>query len=914
MQRWRLAAQDSRLARRLVLVFVLCALAPVLAGTLLSLRSYAQDRAVREQEMARAQAANYGMALIGRLVAFEESLSALASMEGAQSLAPAARRLSWVADAQLLDALALEATGLDRQQRSALAAGEPTLRVVRAPGGPAQVMVMEPVGTGTWLQVTLRAEALWRDIDDYADAGVLRVRASSAGQIASGSGTGQPATGALQPAATWTMFLGGHFHAAPWTIELLRPAPGLASYLAGTPLWLLATGAGTATLIALLATRLVRRELQPFGQLVNAAQRIAHRDFSTPVPDSGQDEFGELARAFNSMSGSLQRDFATLASLAEVDRQLLRSPSLEPILDALLPRIATVLASRAVSVVLLDADAPGHVRAYEHVAGHDERTSVRRLQVSQQELRLLAAGQEGSACVLAGHEAPTLLAPLHAAGCTVLQCLPLEQQQRLFGFLCTGYGPDAKRAQAPGASLQDFADRLGVVLANIEQTRQLRHAAHYDPLTGLANRLLFSGELERAVAHAVATNTRCALLYLDLDDFKQVNDTAGHAAGDELLRTVAARLQQALGSDELAARLGGDEFAVLVRTVHDEEGLRAVCHRLQQALKGPVAAGGRLLPVRASIGVALGPDDGRNAARLLMHGDIAMYRAKEEGRGRIAFFEASMQERMQTRVALETGLQRALAGSALEVHYQPILRRTESGLCAVEALVRWPGSSSGPARSPAEFIPVAEETGLIVELGAWVLQTACRDFAAWRRAGLTLDYVSVNVSAGQLRHEGFEALVESSLLKHRLAPAQLQLEVTESVLVEGDESGTLLGRLAARGVRIALDDFGTGYSSLNYLRRFPVQSIKIDRSFVEELPGNASACRLVEAMLAMAAAVDVQVIAEGVETRDQAVFLNDAGCDALQGFLFSKALPQEELLVLAQRMLGGDPAGIAQSA
>jgi diguanylate cyclase (GGDEF)-like protein len=446
----------------------------------------------------------------------------------------------------------------------------------------------------------------------------------------------------------------------------------------------------------------------------------------------------------------------------------------------------------------------------------------------------------------------------------------------------------------------EFAARLSVALDKIAQAQRLHRQAHFDALTGLANRRLFLERLASELAASDAQTARQgAVLYVDVDHFKRINDTEGHGAGDRLLRVVADRLRQCAGTTGLAARLGGDEFAVLLPGMIDVDAVRQLAQQLLKALAAPVEFGTRQRNVSSSIGIALYPADASDSDGLMKSSDVAMYRAKELGRGQAVFFKAEMQQRLEAVAAIETELHRALREQRLRVHYQPIFASRDGRLQGAEALVRWPTAPGEPTRAPAQFIPVAEESGLIVELGAWVLRTSCRQFMSWRRQGLSIDYVSVNVSVRQLVDPQLLDTVRGCLEEYGMRPAELQIEITESVLAEVGTAGATIQALAALGARLALDDFGTGFSSLSYLRNFPISAIKIDQSFVCGLPGDPMACRLVEATLAMARAVGHEVVAEGVETVEQRDFLIAAGCGSLQGFLLGRPMEADDLQALA---------------
>ena len=429
----------------------------------------------------------------------------------------------------------------------------------------------------------------------------------------------------------------------------------------------------------------------------------------------------------------------------------------------------------------------------------------------------------------------------------------------------------------------------------------IRHMAHYDALTGLPNRILFSEGLERTLARLRGENTSddlqpapaldnwmVAVLFLDLDNFKDVNDDLGHAIGDELLRLVAARLGHCLRGEDILARLGGDEFAVLLEGITTPEQAAEVAQRMVGAVAAPFVLDGHAVLVGTSVGIALctSTDAGAQPALLLRQADIALYRAKAEGRGVCCFFETGMYTALHRRKEMERDLRRALAEGGLEVHYQPMVALTPPRTVGAEALVRWWHPEYG-VLPPAEFIPLAESAGLIDELGAWVLRTACARAAGWK--GLCL---AVNLSPEQVRRPGLVELVLDVLAETGLPANRLQLEITEGLLLH-DTAATLttLGRLREIGVAIVLDDFGTGYSSLSYLRRFPFNKLKVDRSFVASMTADAGAAAIAQAVITLGHCLAMRVNAEGIETEEQLSLLRAMGCDEGQGYLLGQPGP-----------------------
>ncbi|MER2555726.1 MAG: EAL domain-containing protein [Thauera sp.] len=429
-----------------------------------------------------------------------------------------------------------------------------------------------------------------------------------------------------------------------------------------------------------------------------------------------------------------------------------------------------------------------------------------------------------------------------------------------------------------------------------ETEARIRDLAYYDPLTGLPNRRLLEDRLQVELAHAARLRCRLAVMFVDLDRFKRINDSLGHAVGDKLLVEIAARLRSSLREDDTVARMGGDEFLVILNNLSGPDEAATMARRLVAALRRPVSIEGRELIVTTSVGVSVYPDDSRDANTLIKHADVAMYRAKDEGRNSFQLFEPAMNARSLERLALETALHRALPRDELLLHFQPVVVAADGGLVAAEALLRWQHPDLGLV-SPADFIPLAEDTGLIVPIGEWVLRSACERHRQWREAGGPQLHMMVNISARQFREEGFSAMVGSVLAETGMEPGCLTLELTESMLMDDtDRAIARLGQLRALGVGLAIDDFGTGYSSLAYLKRFPIDELKIDRLFVRGIDRNERDAALVAAIISLGHSLGLRVVAEGVETAAHLKVLCRHGCDLAQGFHFSRPLPWQEFV------------------
>ena len=487
--------------------------------------------------------------------------------------------------------------------------------------------------------------------------------------------------------------------------------------------------------------------------------------------------------------------------------------------------------------------------------------------------------------------------------CAKVQQLPNGSAIPVLMITALEDNSSVERAFAAGASdyipkpihFAVLSQRVRRIIEANQAEKRIRHLAYNDLLTGLPNRALFMDQLAQRIEAARAAGESVALLFLDLDRFKNVNDTLGHDVGDRLLVAVAQRIRRSVRNADCVARLGGDEFTVVLAEVSGPNAPVAAAQNICRALSAPFQIDGHDIFVSTSVGISMYPQDATDVGTLLKHADTAMYRAKKTNSG-FQFFEASMEHSISEHVRMENDLRRAIERQELEVYYQPQARVDSGRIIGAEALVRWHHPTRGMV-SPAEFIPLAEETGQIVAIGEWVLRTACAQLQAWTQSGMQGLRVAVNVSVKQLLQKNFAHSVEQALADTGLPPQQLELEITESTLMENaQDTLEALHRLRGLGVRLSIDDFGTGYSSLSYLKRFPVDIIKIDRSFVSEVPHDADGAAIVTGIIALAHSLRLEVIAEGVETAAQLQFLREQSCDILQGYYLSQPVPAEQFV------------------
>jgi diguanylate cyclase (GGDEF)-like protein len=646
----------------------------------------------------------------------------------------------------------------------------------------------------------------------------------------------------------------------------------------------------------------IRRSVLPLEELQKGTRRIAQRDFASRVTVTSRDEFEQLAASFNTMATQLGRQFNALATAAEIDRAVLSATDATTIVDTILARIRDVFPCSVVSVTIGLPDSSKSltsvIQDYESGLRHVARVGMR-----GQDVQTILTGPEVLE-LRSGESVPAYLEPLVELGATSFVVLPLSYQRQLSGIIALGERFDLVPSEEDRVQMRRLADQAAVALANARMLDQVRELAYFDSLTGLPNRLSYKERLAFALEQASRNQKLVAAFFIDLDHFSRINDTLGHEVGDQLLRHVATRLRSCCREreDEVGpafatlapevARLGGDEFTVIMPGLNDPQDAAKLARRIISSFAHPVRVGTHEIFINASIGIAIYPFDGEDLDTLLMHADTAMYKAKEQGGNSYQTYSKSMTTTALQRLTLENDLRRALDRNEFEVHYQPIVDAYTGTVVGAEALLRWRHPELG-LLLPSEFIPIAEENGLIVPMGEWILQAACLQNRAWQDAGLPRIRVGVNLSSRQLKRRLTET-VSRALQLSGLEPRYLSLELTESVLVNHHKEGTeALHALRAMGLHLAVDDFGTGYSSFSYLKHFPLDTLKIDRSFIREIAIHPDDAAITTAIIAMGHALGLRVIAEGVETEAHLSLLQKQGCDEIQGYLVGRPVPAE---------------------
>ena len=910
----------TSIGRRLFMLFAVSALLPLAVGAYLSLTQVQRLLMVQGEQRIAALAKTYGMGLFERLLlATDVALAAAHNPSlgtAADSLAPKTfESLAVVRNGKREPILqGLEAPPLPPETQARLASGRHAVFVTDAFRSP-RVYLAAPVDEGGRVFVVgeLKPDYLWGAASELpaltefcvVEQGGSRVLFCSAPMDESVLRSSGASMESRLPemawrrgdveylSRTWKQFLREGFGTPDWSIVASQPRD---YQVAGARQFrqLYIPVIGLALLIAgWLTVRQSRNILWPVEKLAERARGVARNDFATRLDLKRNDEFGELATAFDQMTERLGRQFASLHALSEIDRHIL-SKNTEEVIRSVITRMAEVSGADHVTVTLFDHENRRHARTYFRTP---DGFSMDRRDVPDEDLAALSAMADDFDLDLQaeGTAVPGYLERAQEEGMACAFVQRILWQDEVCGVLVMGFRSGMRASAEQRERAREISDRVAVAVSSAWRDEQLYQQAHFDSLTRLPNRLLFKDRLEREAARSERNPVPFGVLFVDLDHFKNVNDSFGHSAGDSVLREAAARIARCVRSSDTVSRFGGDEFAVLVTALHNPQESWLISETIVEALSAPFEAGGHTCFLSASVGIALYPEDGGSAEELLKAADTAMYRAKSGGRSQVVFFEEKMNSEAVSRLTLDRELRTALERGELALHYQPQLDLKTGRLIAAEALLRWnrPGHGFIP---PARFIPLAEQSGLIEQIGQWTVEHACMQLRAWREEGVPIERVAVNFSPRQFRRRSATKVLRDALARYDVPASAIEIEITEGLLMEqGDAVEGILRELADAGHPIALDDFGTGFSSMSYLKRFPVHTIKIDRVFIEGLGSGPDSEAIVAAIIAMSHALGKSVIAEGVETQRQLAVLRRLGCDEMQGFLLSPALPAQGL-------------------
>ncbi len=701
-------------------------------------------------------------------------------------------------------------------------------------------------------------------------------------------------------AGAWELFLAAEFHSKPWLVEIHRSIPISESHLKefiGTTAYI-SVGVLCLLLVGLFTLIQLRKTMVPMENLVQGTKKIGSGDF-TPIEVSGNSEFSVLATAFNDMSAHIKQQLDTLQSFSVIDKEIISTVDVQRVIQLIIHRMTEINPSLVYLIANLEEHTKNDVQCNCTVAGHAVLSSVR-LVMSQQEIKEIRKNGRGqfkrsSLSSQLIHE--RIMAEL---GTNHIWVLPIFWQDDICAFLLAGNKTELNQNDLRWEEFRDLSSRIGIVISAQRREQKLLNEAQYDNLTGLPNRILLLDRLKLAMEHSQKTGRSMWVIFIDLDRFKDVNDSMGHAFGDALLVEIGQRLTTQTRDTDTVARFGGDEFVIVLSGDEGEDIQLTVLNRIMDAIAKPAYIHNRELINTCSIGIAVYPNDGDNAETLIKNADIAMYRAKELGRNNYQFFTQSLNDRAAQRMQMISQMRKAIELDEFSLNYQPKVDLRTGKIVGFEALIRWENGKLGRV-SPAQFIPVAEEAGLINSIGEWVLRTACTQMTQCQQIESSDLMMSVNVSAKQLTDANFIDKLKSVLVETGLKAQHLELELTESILMSGESS--IINKLHAiksLGIQLSIDDFGTGYSNLAYLHTMPIDTLKIDKSFIDTISLNKANAPIVDTIINLAKNLNLKVIAEGVETQEQANYLKARQCDQIQGYYFSKPLTCDETRALIE--------------
>jgi diguanylate cyclase (GGDEF)-like protein len=703
--------------------------------------------------------------------------------------------------------------------------------------------------------------------------------------------------GQQQLASAWQLFLAAEFNAPALDIAASQPASFALRSRADFSHVFIPALALVVILVGLLSFNMIGRSLGPLQRLTLAARQVASGNLLSRVRIRSDDEFEWLGEAFNNMASQLGRQISTLEAMSGIDRLILSGAKFEEVSESVVNHLINLTGCKAAGVIARDPDTP-HWAKMISLYGEDfvhERISLP-MELGHNWCQPRQVSVQDVSAAVAPYKARFL-----SYNVTSVVLIPVVLEDDLKGILMLGSSARLNMEKDSMKHCVDLAGRFAVALASAEREEALYRQAHFDELTGLPNRQLLKDRLEQQIVQTRRDNHHGALLYLDLDRFKEINDIYGHSVGDIVLAQAAERIVAEARDSDTVSRLGGDEFVIVMPDAESERQVRAKATRLLERLSESFSVRGDDHFVSASIGIVLFPDDGDSVETLLKNADAAMYRAKEAGRGRFEFFSKKLNAESRRKIGLERDLRAAYYNNELEVYYQPQFDFATGVISGAEALLRWQHAVEGFI-SPAEFVPLAEDSDLIVDIGRWVIEETCRDLQGILNQGLHPGSVSINVSTRQLREGRFVSDVLEPLQRFGIHPGFLQLEVTETTVAQNrDKAIDLLKALREEGVRVAIDDFGTGYSSLSYLQQMPFDVIKIDKSFVDRIGAGDPSDNICRTIIKMAHELGKKAIAEGVEQREQADFLKNNKCDFVQGFFYSKPLDKENFITFIQK-------------
>jgi diguanylate cyclase (GGDEF)-like protein len=921
----------SRVSRRIFLLFLLAAVLPIIIISIISYKHINQQMAEDAQRQLHQESRALGLAVYDRLITLETILANISDQINTHRLSPefweskSLRRMyedinefGDNGSRKVLLGKPIERPSLNEKQRQFLKKGNAVVTTDRTDSGLALVLVTYPVSTdGT---VDDKALLVGRPKDEYIwNFGIyspeIACSLTKEREImdCSTSVDRSALNAVFMPEVSskrlktwqygdrtymsfiWDLFLGAQFHSDDIGIMLAKPKhyslSDINSFNTIFPKSLLITG----LVVLVLTISQIRKYLNPLEQLMLGTKRISDGIFNKPVQIKSNDEFEVLGESFNTMAQRISEQIGTLRMMSNIDHMILSSLDSNHITSVLIDNCHSLFPVDHIAVVRLNGENVGGNTITYNIDKTFGEKKTESIEINNE--RLLNEYLHSDYLWVDDSDKSAYLQPLISQGDKYFLVLPFMSKLQLTGLLCLGNRKSFEVDNVKLQQLRELGDRVAVALSNAAWEDKLYYQAHYDALTGLPNRYLLKDRLEQAVAWATRGNGKIALLLIDLDRFKFINDSLGHSVGDELLIQVAERLASCVRASDTLSRFGGDEFTIILMgdVGNDDIFTQAsrLSNRLRELFESPFLLQDREIFITPSIGIATCPDDANNLEDLFKYADNAMYQAKGNGLGQFHFYDQVHNKNILMKLDLEADLRHALKRGELYVVYQPKIDCSSGRISGAEALIHWTHPQWGNIPS-MEFIPIAEETGMIFEIGNWVLRSACKQTKDWLNRGIADISIAVNLSGEQFRRTGIEETVGGILTESGLPASRLELELTENVTIENfQKTIEFLDNFHKLGITISIDDFGTGYSSMSYLQQFNIDRIKIDKSFIDKIPENKQSVSIVDAIIAMAHGLDLSVTAEGVETQEQYEYLMQTGIDELQGFYFSRPLERE---------------------
>ncbi len=697
----------------------------------------------------------------------------------------------------------------------------------------------------------------------------------------------------------WALFLRAEFQHAPWNIVTYRYGTKKMAFesLMNNNSFI-SIAILSLLVVALMGLIHIRKTMVPLEKLMEGTRSIAKGEFNEVVVKDDS-EFSKLADSFNGMSIHIQRQLNTLKNLAEIDRNMATKLDVDDLIAHIILRIETLIPQSTVAIFRMNeiTERLQNIESLENketevqcsidISNHAS-LNFSRISIPHQEYQKIQALSGGEFGFCNHTKMDCYEKKLSNVGATHRWVYPIVWQGEMCAFVGIGKASPFDENAFYWDEVRELCNRIAIAISAQAREDKLRTQAQYDSLTGLPNRILLQDRLHQAMEHSDHTGQAFWLAFIDLDRFKFVNDSLGHKAGDQLLMEVSQRLSAVVQDTDTIARFGGDEFIIILQGQSDTHLRMDVLNKLIEAGESPIFIEGKEIFISASIGISVYPTDAQDADGLLRNADVAMYRAKEMGKNNFQFFTQSMNKRVTDRLSMETHLRKALELNEFKLLYQPKVNLKTQKIVGMEALIRWHSEALGFV-SPQQFIPLAEENGMIIQIGEWALKTACAQTKAWQLAGFDDLLISVNLSARQFKHKDLVNSIAVILKETGLAPNSLELELTEGLIMSGvEDSMKILHGIKSIGVHLSVDDFGTGYSSLAYLKNLPLDTLKIDKSFTDDIINHTDKVPIVASVILLAKNLGLKVVAEGVENIEQVKYLTAHQCDEIQGYYFSK--------------------------